>query len=1801
MGTAGGARRGAGGAGAATARPGGGAAAPRHGGGAEVTLADVTFVQPLRLDADRPVRLQLRVLPAENGLREFTVRSAPAGERRARWQRHADGRIAVDTPPATAATAGKPLAELRERCTEQVDTAALYARLATLGIDYGPAFRGLETGHRTTTAGIGRLTARPAAGHLLHPAVLDAAFHAAALPGEAPQGRAFVPAGLGRLRHTGLRTAPVWVTSELRAHAGDTAVLDLNLWDADGQLLVEIRDFRLAALSPLDGALFETRWRPRPAAQEPPTTGRWLVLADGTGTGDDLARRLGTAVPHVIARSGPAYRADGPGRYVLDPADPGHLARLLDEEFADAPPERVVQLSALDAPAIADERTAEEAARLCCLTTLHLVRALAGRPGGGRAPRLFIVVRGTQPVHDSTEVTHPQQSPAWGFGLSVAQEHPELATTLVDLPADGGADALWAQLWHADDERLVALRDTGRFVPRLARTRPDGHGGDGIDPDGVYLVTGGLGGLGRVVAERLVGLGARRLALLSRGTPDADTARWIEGIERRGVTVHLARADVADRAALTAALDAVRRDCGPVAGIVHAAGVLDDATLEGLTDARVRAVLAPKVLGTALLTELVPEAGEMVLFASVAGLLGSAGQSPYAAANAFLDAWAHHLSRTGRRALSLDWGAWSGVGMVAGSRTRAAETGRSGLVAFSPQDGGELFERLLGTPRRQLAPVALDRELLALDPDAVRTRPALAELITVTTGTAATDDLVKKVFAATGDDDRVAWLETYVRARVAEVSGGLVDAAAGSALKELGLDSLMLVRLRNAFARELGVELPAADLFAAPDIRGVARALADGLPDPADRADLPGPPTPDRPAEVPESELRPATRDVVRLLRSARPGMPDAAHAVGLAVRLTAPTTEQALNGILDRLVARHAALRTAVVTAAEGGRALRVDRTPDRPLLRWTASDGAHDAAGRLRALLEPPFDLTGTPLWRFELLDGGAAGQTLLFGAHHAVSDLQSLLLVAAEIDAELCGTVLDGTVTNRDIDLLVEAQQPGGEGTGADWLRAFHGSERLDLAHPAPRPRTRSYRAGSVTLALPDGLLERVTAAASGLAVTPAAFCLGVLTVLLARKRRRERFVLAVPVDTRIHADAYDAVGFYGIPVPFPAEARAADTVEEVLRRTDGRLQRILAKGAVFSDVLPTLARQGLYRPDAPLVEVYFNFVRSTGRLGRLEVLPAGTGYSDLDLMVTMIPDAGRVRLDHNLDLLDADAATGLGEEFLGLLAHAAEHPGTRVRTDAAPSDAVPAVVPDAVPAAVPVAVPGDAAAGPVRGEPVTRGSLALAATFALGHLPPLCAAALDDGDLTVAEAPYHQVLAGLQDPSGVFADPAVAVGVVLLRAADLERFGPVDDSTLAELRTAYPAALRALAERTRKPLIVGFLPTASAAERFVRWEHETAAALAERPGVAGLGPDEWTRYHPVDEPFDERTERLAHLPFTPPFQAAVALRLAEVVRAVRRPAPKVIAVDGDETLWGGVAGEIGPDAVDLTGPRALLARRLLQWRAAGALLVLVSNNDEATVRAVLDRPDSLLGAEHFSVLSAAWDPKPDRLAQAARTLGLGVDSFLFLDDNPAEIAKMRAQLPQVLAVTCPAATELDAFLGRLWPMVPAAATAEDTLRARFYEQERERDAARADGGFEEFLARLELRVDIRELAGEDVRRAEQLVRRTNQFTLRARSADGGDLARWRQRGEVWTAAARDRFGDYGQIGLIAVRAEGDRLDVLAWMLSCRALGRGVEEHLLRWLADRADALGCTKVRLTAERTERNAPARRLFTSL
>ncbi|WP_369168039.1 HAD-IIIC family phosphatase [Streptomyces sp. R28] len=1051
-----------------------------------------------------------------------------------------------------------------------------------------------------------------------------------------------------------------------------------------------------------------------------------------------------------------------------------------------------------------------------------------------------------------------------------------------------------------------------------------------------------------------------------------------------------------------------------------------------------------------------------------------------------------------------------------------------------------------------------------------------------------------------------------IRHHVAELLGFEADRLnVSTPLSNLGMDSMTAVRTRGLVEADFGREVPVAELLGGASVMDVVDWILDGRSGAeAGELLLPGRGTRQEgfePLVVPGADgtVRcPATRDVIRLLRTEQLGTPGVTHNIGSAVQLATAVSRERLTAVLSNLAARHAALRTAIVADPEYGLQLEVGQSLPATLLRWSPVDEDTDVDRRLGELLEPPFDLAVAPLWRFELLEYPSGKQVLLYGAHHAVSDLSSLALVAAEIGAELTGEHLSSVPSLADIDGLMRAQPArqetdGREASATQPREWFSGIRRLDLTLAKPRPAARSYRAATELVEVPAGLSERVGIEARRLGITPAAFWLGTLTMFIARLRERSRFVLAVPVDTRMHAEALDAVGFFGVPIPFPAEAAPDESVAEVLRRTDERLGMHLEKGISFSDTMSTLVAEGLYRENAPLVEVYFNYLPPRGlKLPGLEMLPAGTGHSDLDLMISVSPDLGHMRLDYNLDILDSSSCAGFGRDFLDLIAEVTGPAGTgtvgalRVRRTAG------AVLPSstetgtAVPAPEPPAVPASRASA--------RPSVALAATFALGDLSTLLGLALEGSGLTVAEGPYHQVLAALHDPSGVLSDPSAAAAVVLLRAADLGRFGDVSDELLAELGEEYPAALRSLAERTGRPVIVGFLPAHPAEDRLRGWEEQVRSRLRDQAGIAVLGPETFSGDDFAD-PFDAETDALAHLPFRTEFQAALALALAERVQASLRTPPKVIAVDGDETLWEGIAGEDGPEHVGLTGGRAQLARRLLQWRAAGVLLVLVSNNDEATVRAVLDRPDSPLRAEHFSVIAAGWTPKPVRLKAVAEELGLGLDTFMFLDDNPAEIAGMRAALPEVLCVTCPPGDGLPDFLSRLWPVAPRAATQEDAARADFYRQDKVREEARSRTSFADFLERLNLEMDFQPLCADTMERSVQLARRTSQFNLRPSTVSEAELTRRQQDGEVWTVRARDRFGDYGQIAVVVIRPDGETLEVLGWMMSCRVLGRGAEEQVLGWLADRAEALGCPAVRLIAERTPRNVPVRRLVAAL
>lgn len=328
--------------------------------------------------------------------------------------------------------------------------------------------------------------------------------------------------------------------------------------------------------------------------------------------------------------------------------------------------------------------------------------------------------------------------------------------------------------------------------------------------------------------------------------------------------------------------------------------------------------------------------------------------------------------------------------------------------------------------------------------------------------------------------------------------------------------------------------------------------------------------------------------------------------------------------------------------------------------------------------------------------------------------------------------------------------------------------------------------------------------------------------------------------------------------------------------------------------------------------------------------------------------------------------------------------------------------------------------------------------------------------------------------------------------------------------------------------------------------------------------------------------------------------VARCIARTVACVFRPRRKILVLDLDNTLWGGVVGEDGVDGVAIGQEHPgsaymVFQRQLLRLRSSGILLALASKNNEQDARAVFDtRAEMVLQWNHFTAHAVNWNDKASNIAAMAKTLGLGLDSFVFADDSPIECALVRQALPQVEVVELgKEAARFGSLLFRVQAFDALHVSDEDRQRADSYTTEADRrDFRERTTDLEGFLAGCELRLSIQPVAPGNVDRAHQLLCKTNQFNFSLERPAKEQLIGWMQAGDtVYTAALKDRFGDYGLIGVLHLDAGGQVFRISNMALSCRALGRGVEDALLAYARDLAVAHGRAELYLRCVRGPRN----------
>ncbi|VAW96724.1 Polyketide synthase modules and related proteins [hydrothermal vent metagenome] len=592
-------------------------------------------------------------------------------------------------------------------------------------------------------------------------------------------------------------------------------------------------------------------------ANDPVTDkGTWLILGDNGKTTTQLMGFLqaqGEACIRVMA--GNKFNYNNINTVELDissDADFGLLADLIKEQWPIV--KGVVNLWSLNVNGSGSEDGTELilASERGWGSALHLIKIL-GAEEGVTPPRLWIITRGAQPVDNKNDFTGLLQSPVLGVSKVIALEYPELQATCIDLdPQQPKAESnmLAQEIWSRNKETQVSFRGEQRFAARLVRS--DSHKKSSTDiakaerscrvdihdlstepsiqlnAQATYLITGGLGGIGRTVARWMVERGAKRIILVGRRAADETVEAELNELRSQGTDIIVAQADISNAIQLAKVLDDTADTDYPLRGIIQSAGLLDDALLEQQNRQRFINVLSPKMAGAWNLHQLTLdcELDLFVVFSSVASLFGAPGQANHSAANAFLDALVHYRRSEGLAAMGINWGAWAKVG----SATHVTESNSlfKGVDSMEPEEAIWAMEHLMINDVVQAGVLPIDWSQLA---GQNINMPLLTGLLQESSLARVAPGSFLKNLQDTPVEDRKELLTAFVRSQLANVLG--LDASVTidirQGLFDLGLDSLTSVEFRNRIQLALGCTLASTLAFNYPSVGAVVMYLRQSV------------------------------------------------------------------------------------------------------------------------------------------------------------------------------------------------------------------------------------------------------------------------------------------------------------------------------------------------------------------------------------------------------------------------------------------------------------------------------------------------------------------------------------------------------------------------------------------------------------------------------------------------------------------------------------------------------------------------------------------------------------------------------------------------------------------------------------------------------------------------------------------------------------------------------------------------------------------------------------------------------------
>ena len=731
------------------------------------------------------IQLKLTRNPDETYFYRITSREADADEE-ARWIARVSG--VVEKNVVRNFSRDMDLEDVHRRCAEYVSPAEFYLMHKNRGNYWGPCFQGITAIHRSPGEALVEVVSPTELGYTgayrFHPALIDACAQALSACMLDEDQSAFFADGVDAFYETAVAPG-----TKLFVHAileeGDTQRVRtgrLRIHDTDGRIVGEVRGLRYRYIE--SSGTSPKRWTqtirivPAPERTASGNAPDQFVICSRNKKDQEIVSELQSRnVECVLVRPEEASDVLAAGG-----------ARSLG-----------VVYSAGQAQTAEDE----------CIGLLQFYQSLRGV---GRPYRLWCLTRGAFAL-DEKETVRESQAALGGLMLSLGAEEPGLRPTLIDLePGVTAAGPMVDELLGAGPNQVVLRGDT-RYIPSfiIEETPLEGVEKLRFEADGTYLITGGMGGLGLLVAEWMARRGAGRLLLLGRRALDGEDER-LAPLRAAGAQVRTVSADVGDRDALAAALDEELGADSRLRGVIHAAGAASRQALAELDSESLREGLGAKVQGSRNLREITDHLALdfFVYFSSASAITPSPLLGVYAAANACMDAMAHNDGAGGRGALSINWGPWSGAGMAADIDVDALAMGM-----IDPRNGLELLGALIGAGVTRMA---------VLPP--ARQQAASARQVT----SASVSEFIQSVGGERNPDESQNLLREFILRELTAILRLPDPPPTDRAFPALGFDSLMAVELKNRIESETGLPIQVVDLLKGPSVDSLSAALAERIP-----------------------------------------------------------------------------------------------------------------------------------------------------------------------------------------------------------------------------------------------------------------------------------------------------------------------------------------------------------------------------------------------------------------------------------------------------------------------------------------------------------------------------------------------------------------------------------------------------------------------------------------------------------------------------------------------------------------------------------------------------------------------------------------------------------------------------------------------------------------------------------------------------------------------------------------------------------------------------------------------------------